>query len=172
MFDRLYEPIQINQTIIKNRLVVSAMVTGYNNIDGTITERYMRYHEEKAKGGWGLIITEDYGVTPTAKASARVPGMYDDNFIAANQIFTERIHRAGGKIFAQIYHAGRVANPAVTGEQPVAPSALRDETKTVMPRELTIAEIEMLVEQFAQAALRVKNLALTVWNCMAHPVIC
>lgn len=157
MFDGLYEPIQINQTIIKNRLVVSAMVTGYNNIDGTITERYMRYHEEKAKGGWGLIITEDYGITPTAKASARVPGMYDDNFIAANQIFTERIHRAGGKIFAQIYHAGRVANPAVTGEQPVAPSALRDETKTVMPRELTIAEIEMLVEQFAQAALRVKK---------------
>lgn len=157
MFDRLYEPIQINQTVIKNRLVVSAMVTGYNNTDGTITERYMRYHEEKAKGGWGLIITEDYGVTPAAKASARVPGMYDDSFIAANQIFTERIHRAGGKIFAQIYHAGRVANPAVTGEQPVAPSAIRDETKTVIPRELMIAEIEMLVEQFAQAALRVKK---------------
>ena len=49
---------------IRNRLVVPPMVTDFCTGDGKATERYIAYHEEKAKGGWGLIITEDYGIDP------------------------------------------------------------------------------------------------------------
>jgi len=57
MFDQLFSPVSIRGKTIKNRCAVPAMVTDFCNEDGTATERYIAYHEEKAKGGWGLIIT-------------------------------------------------------------------------------------------------------------------
>ena len=63
---KVFEPFKINQMELKNRMVVSAMVTNYCSEDGMATEKFIAYHEHKAKGGWGLIITEDYVVTPTA----------------------------------------------------------------------------------------------------------
>ena len=63
---KIFEPITINKTEFKNRMVVSAMVTNYCNEDGTPTEKFMAYHEHKAKGGYGIIITEDFAVTRTA----------------------------------------------------------------------------------------------------------
>ena len=57
---KIFEPITISKTKFKNRMVVSAMVTNYCNEDGTPTEKFMAYHEHKAKGGYGIIITEDF----------------------------------------------------------------------------------------------------------------
>lgn len=126
---KVFEPFKINQMELKNRMVVSAMVTNYCSEDGMATEKFIAYHEHKAKGGWGLIITEDYAVTPTA----------------------------GGKIAAQIYHAGRETSSAITGEQPVGPSALKDPTMPETPREMTVEEIHELVEQFGDCARRAKE---------------
>ena len=53
-------------------MVVSAMVTNYCSPDGNATEKFIAYHEHKARGGWGLIITEDYAVTPTAGGFVRL----------------------------------------------------------------------------------------------------
>ena len=64
---KIFEPITINKTEFKNRMVVSAMVTNYCNEDGTPTEKFMAYHEHKAKGGYGIIIIEDFAVTRTAE---------------------------------------------------------------------------------------------------------
>lgn len=63
---KIFEPITISKTEFKNRMVVSAMVTNYRNEDGTPTEKFMAYHEHMAKGGYGIIITEDFAVTRTA----------------------------------------------------------------------------------------------------------
>ena len=52
------EPITISKTEFKNRMVISAMVTNYCNEDGTPTEKFMANHEHKAKGGYGIIITD------------------------------------------------------------------------------------------------------------------
>lgn len=59
MFDNIFSPIRINALEIPNRLVVPAMVMNFCNADGTATERYTAYHEAKARGGWGVIITEN-----------------------------------------------------------------------------------------------------------------
>ena len=70
---------------------------------------------------------------------------------------TRRIHEAGGKIAAQIYHAGRETSSAITGEQPIGPSALKDPTMPETPREMTVEEIHELVEQFRDCARRAKE---------------
>lgn len=156
MFEKIFEPITIGKLALKNRLVVSAMVTQYAHADGTIGEQFIAYHEAKAKGGWGLVITEDYIITPQAGGYKRLPGLYDDAQIASHRQLTQRVHAAGGKICAQIYHAGRETGAAITGVQPVAPSPIKDPTMPDTPHELTLAEIKELVEAFGDCARRVQ----------------
>lgn len=79
-----------------------------------------------------------------------------DGQIESHRKLTERVHAAGGKIAAQIYHAGRETSSAVTGVQPVATSAVREPSMPETPRELTIPEIHTLVEQFGDCAKRAK----------------
>lgn len=154
---KIFEPMKINHLELKNRMVVSAMVTNYCTPDGMATEKFIAYHEHKAKGGWGLIITEDYAVTPTAGGFVKLPGLWEDGQIESHRRLTERIHAAGGKIAAQIYHAGRETSSAITGEQPVAPSPLKDPTMPETPRALTVKEIHELVERFGDCARRAKE---------------
>lgn len=154
---RIFEPITINGTTFRNRMVVSAMVTNYCNEDGTPSEKFMAYHEHKAKGGYGIIITEDFAVTRTAGASKTLAGIWNDCQIKPWKVFTDRIHNAGAKTIAQIYHAGRQTSSQITGEQPIAPSAIKDPTMPEMPREMSTEEIHRLVQAFADAAVRAKK---------------
>lgn len=157
MLNHLFTPLIIKSVTIPNRLVVAPMVTNYCNGDGTATERYIAYHEEKAKGGWGLIITEDYAISPQGKGFTNVAGLWDDSQIAGHSELTRRVHRHGSKIFAQVYHAGRQTSSPVIGETPVAPSAVPDPFSIEVPRELTVAEIEAIIQQFGDCALRCKK---------------
>lgn len=152
-----FEPIQVGALTLKNRLVVSAMLTNLAAADGSATEAYVAYHEAKARGGWGLIITEDYPIAPNAGTSKTLPMIYNDTLAASHAKLAERVHAAGGKIFIQLYHAGRETTSAVTGEQPVAPSAIKDPTMPEIPRELSKAEIAEIIEQFATNAYYVKK---------------
>ncbi|MEC0184695.1 FAD-dependent oxidoreductase [Paenibacillus peoriae] len=157
MFKKIFEPIKIGELEIKNRLVVPAMVMNYCNSDGTATERYIAYHEAKAKGGWGLIITEDYGIDEYAKGFRRIPGLWADFQIAGHKELTERVHKQGGKIAAQIYHAGRQTDSSITGVQPIAPSPINNPTSEEVPHELTVYEIKEIVEKFGDTALRAQK---------------
>lgn len=156
MLDMLFTPKKIGNCTIPNRLVVPAMVTQSCTADGMLTDRYIKYHEEKAKGGWGLIITEDYGVTPEARGYDRIPGFWNDEQITKNLELTEAVHKHGSKIFCQIYHAGKQKMPNVPGDV-VAPSAIKDPLAMSFPREITIEEIKELVKDFGTAAKRAKQ---------------
>ncbi|MBM4761095.1 FAD-dependent oxidoreductase [Bacillus sp. B15-48] len=158
MFERLFSPYKISDCEIPNRLVVPAMVANYCNEDGTATDRYIAYHEAKAKGGWGLIITEDYAINQNAMGYKYIGGLWNDEQIPSHQKLTDAIHKHDSKIFCQIYHAGRQSNRFVNGGmQPVAPSAIPCPWMRELPRELTIPEIEQLVEDFGDCALRAKK---------------
>lgn len=154
---KAFEPFRIGKLELKNRLVVSAMVTNYCNPDGTLTEKYLAYHEHKARGGWGLIITEDYAIAPKAGGFTRLPGLWEGSQIQPHQELTRRVHQAGGKIVAQIYHAGRETSSAITGERPVGPSPIREPSMPETPREQTVEEIHQLVEQFGDCARRAQQ---------------
>ena len=144
---KLFTPYQIGTVKIPNRLVVPAMVTNYCTIEGKITERYMKYIEEKAKGGWGLIITEDYAVQQYGKGYQRIPGLYKDELIEGNKQLTTMVHKYESKIFCQMYHPGRqTTRIANEDHMPVAPSAIECPLCQEQPRDITVAEINQLVK--------------------------
>ncbi|MBM6929611.1 FAD-dependent oxidoreductase [[Clostridium] spiroforme] len=157
MLDNLFSKGKIGNCEMKNRLVVTAMVTNYCDNKGMATERYIRYHEEKAKGGWGLIITEDYAINAHCMGYERIAGLYDDSQIESHRQLTERVHQYGTKIFAQIYHGGRQSHSGVNGGvQPIAPSAIPCPWCRELPKEMTKADIHRIVEEFGACARRVK----------------
>ena len=158
MLTELFTPYHIGNCEIPNRLVVPAMVMNLCTEDGKITERYIKYMEEKAKGGWGLLITEDYGVNEHAKGYRCIPGLFNNEQIEGNKKLTETIHQYDSKIFAQIYHAGRQSRHLVNGNvQPLAPSAIKDTFCLDMPKEMTKEEIHQIVKDFGSTAKRVKE---------------
>lgn len=150
-------PLQMGPVTIKNRFIVSPMVMNCCNEDGTATEKFIAYHEEKAKGGWGLIITEDYAVDSSGRTYQYLPGLWADYQIASHRELTDRVHAAGAKIFAEIFHGGRQTKEWIIGQQVLAPSPIPCPEKRELPRELTTAEVDDLVEKFGDAALRAKK---------------
>lgn len=156
MITELFKPMNIGNCTIPNRLVVPAMVVNVCTDDGFLTDRFIKYHEEKAKGGWGLIITEDYGVSADGRGYTNIPGLWNDEQIARNKEFTDLIHSYGSKIWCQIYHAGKQKMPNVAG-QAVGPSAIKDPLAMNMPRELTVEEIHEIVKDFGSCARRAKE---------------
>jgi 2,4-dienoyl-CoA reductase-like NADH-dependent reductase (Old Yellow Enzyme family)/thioredoxin reductase len=157
MLKNIFSPIKIGHIEIPNRLVVPAMVMNFCHVNGTATERYIAYHEAKARGGWGLIITEDYAVDPIGKGFPNIPGLWGDSQTKSHQQFTKRIHTIGSRIFAQIYHAGRQTSHHVIGCQPVAPSPIPCPAMQEMPRELAAQEIEDIMEKFGDCARRAQD---------------
>jgi len=110
MLDHLFSPFTIRGKIIKNRIVVPAMVTDYCTSDGKATDRFIAYHEAKAKGGFGLIITEDYAIDPLGRGFKNVAGLWNDDQIEGHSELPKRVHQYGATILAQIYHCGRQTN--------------------------------------------------------------
>lgn len=158
MMTKLFTPAKIGTCEIPNRLIVPAMVMNLCTEDGMITERYIRYIEEKAKGGWGMIITEDYAVNENAKGYKYIPGLYNDEQIAGNKQLTETVHKYASKLFCQMYHPGRQSKHDVNGNvQPVAPSAIKDPFCMDLPREITVEEIHQIVKDFGSTARRAKE---------------
>lgn len=157
-FKHILSPGRIGACETANRLVVGPMVTNMNPERGLASEQYIRYHEEKAKGGWGLIITEDYRVSEHAGGYPHIAGLYSEEQVESHKRLTDRIHKYDTKIFAQIYHAGRQANSRVNGgAQPVSCSPIPCPWNKEIPRELRADEIEGIVRDFALTALNVKR---------------
>ena len=159
MLESTFSPFTLKGKVVKNRFTVPAMVTNYCNEDGTATERYLTYHEERARGGWGLIITEDYAVDPLGRGFKNVAGLWNDDQIESHKELPKRVKAHGATIIAQIYHAGRQTNAGVIGPDatPVAPSAIQCPFSTSTPHALTIPEIQVIVSQFADTAYRAKQ---------------
>ncbi|MCS5421131.1 MULTISPECIES: NAD(P)/FAD-dependent oxidoreductase [Psychrilyobacter] len=161
MFRSIFQPIKIGNLEIKNRLVNTGVATSYCNPDGIATNRLIEYYEARAKGGWGLIITDNYGIDELCKDSPFVPGVWNDEQIESHSKLTERVHNYGGRIVAQIGHPGReVKNYLSLPKAVVAPSPIKDPNTFYpldVPHELNVEEIKEIVENFSDAALRVKK---------------
>jgi N-ethylmaleimide reductase len=122
------------------------------------------YYAQRATAG--LIVTEGTQVSPQGVGYIRTPGIHSPEQVAGWRQVTEAVHRAGGKIFAQLWHVGRISHPDFhDGELPVAPSAIaadgevftyRGRTKMVTPRALEIRELPGIVEQFKKGAENAK----------------
>lgn len=156
-FAHLLSPATIANVKIRNRIVMPAMGTNYGDDEGFVTGRVKTHFEKRAKGGAGLIIVGYTCVDhPEGRASRQQLSSYDDRFIPGLTELAGIIHRHGAAAALQLCHAGRNSKQSITGRPLVAASALAGPNMD-MPRELSIAEIERIVEKFAAAALRARQ---------------
>lgn len=157
MFQNMFKSGKIGNLNIKNKLVVPPMLTEYADENGNLTERYIRYYEEKAKGGFGLIIAEDNAIERRGAGFTKLAGLWDDWQIEKHKEFTDRIKAHGAKIFVQIYHAGREASESIIGTKPVAPSPIHDPAIFEVPHELSIEEVIELEDKFVNSIIRAQK---------------
>jgi 2,4-dienoyl-CoA reductase-like NADH-dependent reductase (Old Yellow Enzyme family) len=118
------------------------------------------YYTQRASAG--LIISEGTPIDPLGVGHANVPGLWSQEQIDAWKPITAAVHKAGGHIFSQIWHVGRISDPEfLNGQLPIAPSAIaapgyvshiRPQRSFVTPRAVEIAEIEGIVEAFRRGA--------------------
>ena len=158
MFPLLFSEIHIGDVSLKNRIVMPAMATNYLT-DGAVSTRMIDYFVERARGGAGLIITEAAAVQapPGGKLARHHLNLSEDRFIPSLKALTAAVHPHGTKIAVQLSHLGRQIHSGFLGEQPVAPSPIPCPVSREVPRELTIAEIEEIIEAFVQAARRARD---------------
>ncbi len=157
MFKNILSQGKIGELKLKNRFIMAAMGSSHGNADGSVGDELIAYYAARARGGFGLLITEFTAISPEGKA---LPGQlinYSDESVPGFKRLTDRIHEEGGRIFMQLQHSGRQTVSLFSGTQPVAPSPVPCPVNKELPRELTISEIHELVEKFGDAALRAKK---------------
>lgn len=155
MEGRIWEPFQIGEMELKNRIMMAPMVTQYASKKGYATKRIKNYYEARARGGSALVIVEGTYIHPRGQGLPNLLNISDDKFISGMSELVEVIHRHDTKAALQIYHCGRKTTSKLIGVQPVAPSSLASPGGEV-PKELTIDEIAKIITDFAGAALRAK----------------
>lgn len=154
---KLFSPVRIGAMEVKNRIVMPPMGSCFATADGEVTERMINYYEARAKGGVGLIIIEVTAVDPLGRAILFQLGVWDDKHIPGLSNLAKAIHAQGVKAVVQLHHAGRQTYAIIAGGQPVAPSPIPCPLVKEVPRELTIKEVEELIEKYAEGARRVKE---------------
>ncbi|MFX1588318.1 MAG: NADH:flavin oxidoreductase [Promethearchaeota archaeon] len=150
---KLFSPENIGRIRIKNRIVRSATYTGKSEKYGLVGKELIDFYEELAQGGTGLIISEFIAVDPSGTASAYQLRLDNDSFIPGQKKLVNSVHNYSEvKIAAQIAHTGRQGtHPKYP---PIAPSPVTDKSTGLTPRELTIDEINILIQRFVAAAKR------------------
>ena len=151
MFPQLFTPININGVEIKNRVVFLPHATAYPNQNFSPTEREVNYYEERAKGGAGLIVMPSQVVHPTGVYPGMGVAYNRDNILKFKKI-VDAVHSHRAKIFVQLTHMGNQTKSVETFQPTWAPSTVPDMTVGEMPKEMTIEEIELLVESFVSCA--------------------
>lgn len=154
----LFDTTSIKSLNLANRFVRSATGTRFARDDGCVTAKLTQHIMDLVDGGVGLIVSGHAYVLPDGQASPRQLGIYSDMLVSGLAELVKAVHTGGGKIVAQISHAGAHSNLALTGVEPMGPSAIpQTEGKRVTYagcRAMTIADIDRVIEGFRQAACR------------------
>jgi 2,4-dienoyl-CoA reductase (NADPH2) len=152
-FPTLFSPLSIGRMLVRNRIVMPALTTGY--AFGEVTDQLKHYFEARARGGAGLIVV---GIAAVEKGLEYVISAADDSYIPGLRELAEAIHAHGAKTALQLWHPGRYEYVEITGREPVSASDVPPPIfSRVKPRALTVPEIRRIEEEFAQAAGRAKE---------------
>ena len=153
-FPRLFSPLIIGQYELKNR-IVSTSHDAHFGAHGLPTDRYIRYHVEKARGGAALVqVFGTTSVHPTSPGGAGNINNWDDSIIPPFRALADQVHALGALITCQLVHRGRRASSAVTRVPLLAPSDEPNERTGEVPRTMSREEIAMIVSAYAAAAER------------------
>jgi len=156
----LFDPVHMGDLDLPNRIIMSPL-TRCRASEGRVPNALMaEYYRQRATAG--LIISEATAVTPQGVGYPSTPGIWSEEQVAGWKLITHAVHEAGGRIFLQLWHVGRISDPYyLNGELPVAPSAiaaeghvslLRPHKSFVMPRALETHEIPGIIEAYRRGA--------------------
>lgn len=161
----LFAPFPLGDLLLKNRIVMAPMTRGRAAPDGTPTAMIAEHYRSRATAG--ALITEATAISATAGGWPGAPGLWTDAHVAGWRRVTDAVHEAGGTIFVQLWHMGRVSHPDLLGgATPVgaSPIAARGDVHTprgkrayVVPRELATGEIAAIVADYAAATARARD---------------
>jgi 2,4-dienoyl-CoA reductase-like NADH-dependent reductase (Old Yellow Enzyme family)/thioredoxin reductase len=152
----LFQPFQIGNLKLPNRVVMTAVKLGYGTPDGGVTEQHLAFYVRRAAGGAGLMITEPMYIQPNGRELPTQLGVHANELIPGLARLADAVHAAGGLIAAHINHAGRAANPKlVSPGDLVSASAVLCPANQVLPHPLALPEIYGVIDAFAAAASRV-----------------
>jgi len=136
---------------LKNRWVMAPIKTGYGTLDGRVTERHLRYYENVARGGIGMVILEPVSVTRDGMEHPKQLRIHDEGSVEELRKIVDVLHTHGVRACLNLNHAGRAANPKATGSVVKAPSVLLCPTTGQTPEELTEEEIAGIIRAFGNA---------------------
>jgi N-ethylmaleimide reductase len=157
----LFDPVQLGDQRLANRIVMAPLTRSRANVDGTATALMAKYYAQRASAG--LIIAEGTNISPQGRGYAFTPGIYSTAQVEAWRPITQAIHAKGSRVFVQLWHVGRISHPSLQPNNalPVAPSAIMPKssifTETgfqpcVTPRALDAWEIADIIAQYGRAA--------------------
>ncbi|MGB7759204.1 MAG: alkene reductase [Bryobacteraceae bacterium] len=162
----LFTPLRLGALEAPNRLIMAPLTRMRAGQDRIPTPLMAEYYSQRASAG--LIITEATAVSQQGTGCPNTPGIYTDQQVAGWQRVTEAVHHAGGRIFLQLWHMGRISHPSFQpgGGLPVAPSAIAPQSGQVLtetgmrpyvtPRALETEELPGVVLQYSNGAQRAK----------------
>lgn len=154
---RLFSPVKLGHLEAKNRIVSTPHGAAFGE-KGMITDRYIRYHEEKARGGCGVVMMfGSSSIHPTSINDWGEVNNWDDSIIPQYRQMSEAIHRHGAICISQISHRGRRGHSWYSGAPLWGPSDTREERHRQWPHIMTHSEIREVVDAWAAAALRLQK---------------
>ncbi|WP_194715060.1 alkene reductase [Noviherbaspirillum soli] len=163
---KLFDPIRVGDLELPNRVIMAPLTRSRAIGGGRVPNALMaQYYVQRASAG--LILSEATAVTPQGVGYADTPGIWSDEQVAGWKMVTDAVHAAGGRIFLQLWHVGRISDPVFLDDAlPVAPSAIaaqghvslvRPKRAYVTPRALDTEEIPGIVAAFRKGAENAKR---------------
>jgi 2,4-dienoyl-CoA reductase-like NADH-dependent reductase (Old Yellow Enzyme family) len=155
----LFDPINIGRLACPNRIFMAPLTRGRATRDHVPTDLMAEYYAQRASAG--LIISEATGITVEGSGWPYAGGLWDAEQVAHWRKVTDAVHHAGGRMFAQLWHMGRLVHPSLHGVQPVSASATTGPGQAhtyegrqpyVQARPLTLEEIPRLIADYVRAA--------------------
>ncbi len=157
----LFDPLKLGDLTLPNRIIMAPLTRARAGAERVPNALMAEYYVQRAEAG--LIISEATSVTPMGVGYADTPGLWSTEQVEGWKVVTKAVHNAGGRIFAQLWHVGRISAPMfLNGELPVAPSAIkpaghvslvRPKQEYVTPRALDTKEIPGIIECYRKAAM-------------------
>lgn len=167
MAPSLFDPVTLGDLSLPHRIVMAPMTRARSSQPGNVPNEMMaRYYAQRA--GAALIVSEATQVSPQGQGYSFTPGIHSPEQVAGWRLVTDTVHAAGGRIFLQLWHVGRMSHPIFHPDgKPVAPSALAPDAKvwivdpasgeggmaeSPVPRALETAEVTDIIQDFAKGA--------------------
>lgn len=152
----LFTPLKVGNITVQNRIVFSAHLTNFAE-DFMPTDRHACYYRERARGGAGLIITEEHSVHPTDHPYEKLIHAFNPSVLPGYRRITEMVHAEGTPILAQINHNGGQSSGMFTRLPAWAPSAIADPLFREVPKAVEHEDIHQIIDGYATVASYTKR---------------